>query len=384
MLKKTLKYNDILKKNINFVTSSVLTRKNTKQYKLNQIKSFMTLTGIILLLLAGFAQGSFGMGMKNQKPLSWESFWFIYSLFAMLFIPVIWGYAGSAEFFNAIFSSDAGVIGKAMLLGFLWGIGGILFGVSVNYVGVSITNGVVMGLAGGLGAIIPLFGIEGVTSTPSFSYVIIGVLIMLVGVALSAYSGILRNKEQSKGADAASSEQSKGVLVKGLIIVVTSGVLSSLLNIGFSEAQPIVAKAQQLGISEASVAIPSQAVVVFGGLLMNLLYAGYLLTKNKTWGEFGKLGQAGNGKAAMWAVITGLLWFLPLGLMGIVATSIGEFGNAITWPVMLALSVIFGNIWGFLSGEWKGSKVSFIVMCVSAVILIIACLILTFKDALAA
>lgn len=343
----------------------------------------MTLTGIILLLLAGFAQGSFGLGMKKQNPLSWEAFWFIYSLFAMLIFPIAWGAVSSTSFFDAIFSAPSNVIFTSMLLGFLWGIGGILFGVGVGYVGVSITNGVVMGLAGGLGAIIPLFGIEGVTSQPSFIYVIIGVLIMLVGVALSAYSGILRDKEQNASAD--SSSKASGKAVTGMIIVLVSGVLSSLLNIGFEQAKPIELLGLDMGMSSSSAAIPSRAVVVFGGLLMNLGYATYLLCKNKTWGHLvPSKAPKGSNTAYTWAGITGLLWFLPLGLSGIVAVSIGEFGNVIAWPVMLSLSLIFGNIWGYVSGEWKGTKNSFNIMIVAAVILIAACLLLTFKDQIAA
>lgn len=341
----------------------------------------MTLTGIILLLLAGFAQGSFGMGMKNQKPLSWEAFWLVYSIAAMLVIPVIWGVVASGSFFEAIFATDFATLSTSMLLGFLWGIGGILFGMSVNYVGVSITNGVVMGLAGGLGAIIPLLGIDGVTSQPSFPYVIIGVAIMLVGVAMSAYSGILRDKEQ--GASSEEGSKNKKLLVKGMIIVTISGVFSALLNVGFEEATPVVENAKALGMSDASAAIPSRAVVVFGGLIMNLGYAVYLLCKNRTWSDFKKLDRA-KVKSITWAKITGLLWFLPLGLSGIVAASMGELGNVITWPVMLALSLVFGNIWGYVSGEWKGTKKSFIIMSLAAVVLIGACLILTFKDSLPA
>ncbi len=341
----------------------------------------MTVTGIILLLLAGFAQGSFGMGMKNQKPLSWEAFWFIYSIVAMLVIPIVWGLVASGSFFDAIFTTDGSTLFTSILLGFLWGIGGILFGVSVNYVGVSITNGVVMGLAGGLGAIIPLFGIAGASAQPSFPYVIIGVAIMLVGVAMSAYSGILRDKEQGQSSEGGSKD--KSLLVKGMILVTLSGVLSSLLNIGFEAATPVLANAKAMGMSDAAAAIPPRAVVVFGGLLMNLGYAIFLLCKNNTWSDFTNLSGA-RVKSVVWAKLTGLLWFLPLGLSGIVASSIGEMGNVITWPVMLALSLIFGNVWGYVSGEWKGTKNSFKVMTAAAFVLIVACLILTFKDSLPA
>ena len=168
-------------------------------------------------------------------------------------------------------------------------------------------------------------------------------------------------------------------MVKGLVIVVSSGTLSSLLNVGFEAAIPIIDNAKSLGATYSASSIPARAVVVFGGLLMNAGYAIFLLCKNKTWGDF-SFKQQGSITASVWAVITGFLWFLPLGLSGIVSVSIGELGNVITWPVMLSLSLIFGNIWGYLTGEWKNTKHSFLLMIVASVILIAACMILTFKD----
>ncbi len=340
----------------------------------------MTTTGLILLLLAGFAQGTFGLGMKKQAPLSWEAFWLIYSLVAMLIVPLIWGVASTDQFFAAILSTDSRTLFIAILLGFLWGIGGILFGVSVKYVGVSITNGIVMGLAGGLGAIVPLLGVEGATEDSSFIFVVVGVLVMILGVIISAYAGMIRDKEQKHEDISVKTTHNFKV---GLLIVIASGVLSALLNVGFEAANPIVANATALGASDVASSLPARAVVVFGGLLMNVGYAIYLLCKNNTWSDFSKVTDKEYIGSVVWAKITGLLWFLPLGLAGIVSVSIGELGNVITWPVMLALSLIFGNIWGYVTGEWKGAKRSFTLMIVASAILIIACLMLTFKEFLA-
>jgi len=348
----------------------------------------MSILGVFLLICAGFAQGTFGLGMKKQAPMKWESFWLLYSLIGMVIVPLIWGLLSSGVFFQSIAAAPGPAIAKALVLGFLWGVGGIMFGLSVRLVGVSITMGVVMGLAGGLGALIPLLGIKGVTSDPTLPYVLIGVAVMLVGVWLTALSGIKREKEQN----ASQARQGAGVnnndadnnktLRKGLILVIVTGVLSSLLNIGFEAAEPIRARAQALGATPEGASLPARAVVVFGGFLMNAGYAAWLLFRNRSWGDvlfFRSAAPAGASKSAGWSVITGILWFLPLGLAGIVAASLGSMGNAITWPVMLGLSLIFGNLWGYLSGEWKGAKRAFTLMIISAVVLIIACLILTFK-----
>lgn len=128
----------------------------------------MSELGLVLLLLAGFASRVFWLRYEETVSIVMGLVWLIYSLFAMLVVPFVWGYAGFDSFMESILMTDSKVIMTSLLLGFLWGIGGILFGMSVSYVGISITNGVVMGLAGGLGAIIPLFGIEGATHQPSF------------------------------------------------------------------------------------------------------------------------------------------------------------------------------------------------------------------------
>ena len=338
----------------------------------------MSIFGIFLLLCAGFAQGTFGLGMKKQAPMKWESFWLIYSLIGMVLVPLIWGLLATDVFFQSIAATPWQTIVKALVLGFLWGIGGIMFGLSVKMMGVSITMGVVMGLAGGLGAIVPLLGIEGVSSDPSLPYVLLGVGVMLVGVWLTALSGVKREKEQN----VLQQGENKN-LTKGIILVVVTGVLSSLLNIGFEAAEPIRSQAQSLGASPEASSLPARAVVVFGGFLMNAGYAIWLLFRNRSWGDmllFSASAPKGALKATGWAHITGILWFIPLGLAGIVAASLGSMGNAITWPVMLGLSLIFGNLWGYLSGEWKGAKRAFTLMIFSAVLLLVACLILTFKE----
>ena len=98
----------------------------------------------------------------------------------------------SFRLFEIISNSPKDAIYLAMLFGFLWGIGGIMFGVSVPYIGLSLTMGIVMGLAGSAGSLIPLFQIENFTSQPSFPYIIGGLLISLIGVAITAKAGIVQ------------------------------------------------------------------------------------------------------------------------------------------------------------------------------------------------
>lgn len=59
-----------------------------------------------------------------------------------------------------------GAVTLGALFGFLWGIGGILFGLSVSYVGLSLTYGIVMGLAGSIGSLVPLVQSEAAQIPP--------------------------------------------------------------------------------------------------------------------------------------------------------------------------------------------------------------------------
>ena len=88
----------------------------------------------LLLIFASFFQGTFGLGMKYMNPMSWESWWVIHVLVAMILFPMIWAYIAIPDLFEIISSSPRDAIFWAMALGFAWGVGGIMFGVSVPYI----------------------------------------------------------------------------------------------------------------------------------------------------------------------------------------------------------------------------------------------------------
>ena len=107
----------------------------------------------LLIIIASLFQGSFGLGMKYMNPLKWESWWVVHVFIAMVLFPIIWTFIAVPESFEiidqAFNNSNSDVVravNLAMFFGFAWGIGGILFGVSVPYIGLSLTMGIVMGL----------------------------------------------------------------------------------------------------------------------------------------------------------------------------------------------------------------------------------------------
>jgi len=320
----------------------------------------------LLLIFASFFQGTFGLGMKYMNPMSWESWWVIHVLVAMILFPMIWAFIVIPDLFDIIASSPKDAIYSAMLYGFLWGIGGIMFGVSVPYIGLSLTMGIVMGLAGSAGSLIPLFQIENATSQPSFPYIIGGLIISLIGVAITAKAGIDRDKLTN------SSSKSKNIL-KGLLIAVTCGLLSSLLNVGFANAAPIAEKAQEFGVITRNSSLAAWVVVLWGAFIMNFSYAVLLLFKNNSWSTFSLKNSL---NAYKWSLIAGFCWFAALGVYGQGAALLGEIGPVIGWPILLGLSLIISNYWAYNAGEWDNAQKPFNKLLIGLFVLIISAVVL--------
>ena len=322
----------------------------------------------VLLIFASFFQGSFGLGMKYMSPLSWEAWWLIHVTIAMIIFPFLWAIIVVPNLFDIISSSPIESIQMAMLYGFLWGIGGIMFGVSVPYIGLSLTMGIVMGLAGSVGSLIPFFQGSNSTSDPVFSYVLGGLLISLVGVALTAKAGIDRDKLQNSN-----DSNNKSNITKGILIAVVCGVLSALLNVGFSNAAPIAKTAEDFGVITRNSSLVAWVVVLWGAFLMNALYCIYLLFKNNSWNSFNPVNSF---KAYRWSVIAGLCWFAALGVYGQGAALLGDIGPVIGWPILLGLSLIISNFWAYRAGEWKNAKKPFNLLLIGLIVLIFSAIVL--------
>lgn len=324
---------------------------------------------LLLVIVASLFLGSFGLGMKYMDPLPWEAWWLVHSVVGMLIFPLTWALITVPTLFTVISSSPPAAIQS-----------GMLFGVSVRHVGVSITYGIVMGLAGAAGSLIPLAQIENVTSHPALPYVVGGVLVMLVGGGICCAAGVKRER-LAAGATTARSAAAAKASKAGLLIAITSGVLSSLINVGFSNAAPGADQAVKAGALTRNSALAAWVVVLLGAAVMNVGYASFKLTRNKTWGSF---ATPGSGKAYMWAVVSALLWFGSLGIYGQGETLMGPIGPVIGWPILLGLSLIASNALGFFTGEWKTAGGPFRLMIGGIAILIVACAIIGYANRVSA
>ena len=113
------------------------------------------LLGILFHSIGGFASGSFYMPFNKVKGWAWESFWIVGGLFSWLIVPPLAAYLTIPHFGAIIASASSQILVITFVMGLLWGIGGLTYGLGVRYLGMSLGNSVVLGFCSAFGAVVP-------------------------------------------------------------------------------------------------------------------------------------------------------------------------------------------------------------------------------------
>ena len=332
------------------------------------------LAGLLLILIAGLFQGTYGLGMKKFQPLAWEAFWLLFIILSMIIIPL-----GVIRFLvpdlvaalKAVDQQDATI---AIVMGALWGIGAIFWGKAIVYLGLSLTYGIGMSLTAISGSIGMLFSLENGWSNPAVPYIIGGVFVMVIGVGFITKAGLIRDK---KSAEQETNEAGNKYFMIALVGIFLSGIFSGLLNIGFNRVSAAAEEAVNQGASAANASLVQWLFVFAGGFVIQLLYSLYLLFRNKTFNTFSGKGV---GKALLITFGTALFWFAALAIYGQGATVMGELGPVVGWSMFLAVALIVSNIWGLVTGEWKGMPRALRMLNIGNVILIASWVLLGYAN----
>lgn len=91
------------------------------------------------------------------------------------------------------------------------------------------------------------------------------------------------------------------------------------------------------------------AVSLFAGAIVNIAYAAYLLTRNKSWHVF-----AESGKEVGLAVVIGINLSVATTLMYKGMLLLGALGASVGFGIQQAMQMTGGQAVGFISGEWRG------------------------------
>ncbi len=331
--------------------------------------------GLLIIAVGAFCQSSSYVPINRIKQWSWESYWIVQGVFAWLVFPILGALlavpAGHSlcELFT---SENTFSIFMTILFGALWGIGGLTFGLSMRYLGVALGQSIALGTCSGLGTVLGpvmlhVFYPEANHLQSLTAAVIIGVVVMLLGIAIIGYAGSLKA--------ASLSEEEKKAAVKdfnfpkGIAIALLAGFMSGCFNVGLSFGG-------ELHFAETGdmyKTLPATMLVTFGGFFTNAIYCFYQNAKNHTWSDYRNGSVWGNN--LVFCALAGLLWYsqffgLSLG-KGFLTSSPALMTFA--WCILMALNVTFSNVWGIILKEWKGcSSKTIAVLLVGIVVLIIS------------
>ncbi len=316
--------------------------------------------GIIFHTIGGISSGSFYMPYNKVKGWAWENFWLVGGLFSWLIVPPIAAYLTVPNFSEIISETAPTVKNFTYLMGLLWGIGGLTYGLGVRYLGMSLGNSVVLGFCSAFGALVPsiYYNFNPTQGKTSFTdmlsnsggqLVLLGVAVCLTGIAISGKAGMMKENELTT--EQKQSSTAEFSLVKGLIIAIISGILSSFFNFGIEAGKPMAEEAVRQGFDPLFQNNVTYIVILWGGLTTNFIWCMYLHFKNKTFGQYTKPNTpiAAN---TFFCALAGTLWFLQFFFYGMGESKLGN--GASSWILHMATIILTANAWGLYLKEWSG------------------------------
>lgn len=300
--------------------------------------------GLLIIAVGSFCQSSSYVPIKKVREWSWESFWLVQGVFAWIVFPLLGALLAVPEGYTLIeaYSTNTRDALLAMLFGVLWGVGGLTFGLSMRYLGVSLGQSISLGTCAALGTILtPLFmGTPGDLTMP----VIVGVAVTLAGIAIIGVAGSMR----AKSAGETVKEFNFG---KGITVALIAGLMSACFSIGLGFGSSLCFAETP----EIYRTLPATLLVTLGGFVTNAVYCLWQNGKNHTFGDY--------GKKALWAnnltfcALAGLLWYSQFFGLALGKGFLTGSATLLTfsWCILMSLNVTFSNVWGIILKEWKGT-----------------------------
>jgi L-rhamnose-H+ transport protein len=316
--------------------------------------------GVLFHSLGGVAAGSFYMPYNKVKKWAWESYWMVGGTVSWLIVPPLAAWLTVPGFAEIIAASSGQILYFTFAMGLLWGVGGLSYGLGIRYLGMSLGNSVVLGFCAAFGAIVPsiyynLNPTEGKISftdmmaTSGGQLVLLGVLVCLIGIAISGKAGMMKENELSEA------EKKKTIaefsLYKGLAIAVLSGILSSFFNFGIEAGKPLADAAVEAGYNPLYQNNVTFVVILWGGLTTNLIWTTILSIKNKSYTDFTNKSTP-IAKNILFSALAGGIWFLQFFFYGMGESKLGN--GASSWILHMSTIILTANMWGIYRKEWNG------------------------------
>ncbi len=339
--------------------------------------------GVFLHAIGGLAAGSFYIPFKRVKRWAWESYWMVQGLAAWIVMPTLVSIWTVPHLADVMWGIDPATAAKVYLFGALWGIGGLTFGLSVRYLGMSLGYAVALGFCAAFGTLVPPLAdgeIGALFGSASGLSILAGVAVCLAGIAVCGYAGIRKERELTEGEK--KETVAEFALAKGVMVAMFAGVMSACMAFAFKEGKPIADAAREAG-SEIFVNNPIYIIAMAGGFTTNFIWCLILNVKNKSVADY-VTGPAG-GTAVNYALasLAGMIWYLQFFFYGMGTTQMGAYDYS-SWTVHMAFIIVFSNLWGIRFKEWKGvSRATMLTVWIGIGVLILSTMVIGLGNYLA-
>lgn len=363
--------------------------------------------GVLFHWLGGLASGSFYVPYKGVKHWAWETYWLAGGFFSWIIAPWILALFLTRDLFAVLGQAPGSALFWAFFFGLLWGVGGLTFGLTMRYLGLSLGMAVVLGLCAAFGTLMPpIFRGQFMTlvvGTSSGRVILFGIFVCLAGITAAGLAGISKERVMSPEQQKAAIQEFD--LRKGIGVALLSGVMSACFAYGLTAGDPIKALTLQHGTAKLWQGLPVLVVVLVGGFLTNFIWCLILLTRNQTGYQFFSSqirrdgyndepiletaldapsrevvehidpAQPAHTQAAVMerpaalplvrapmlrnyllCALAGTTWYFQFFFYTMGESQMGRYGFS-SWTLHMASIIIFSSLWGIGFKEWRGAGV---------------------------
>lgn len=311
--------------------------------------------GIFWVLLAAIMLGFYAYPSKFVKNYAVENLWSGFWLLAMFVVPIISTFALVDNLGETYKQVPNSIFLTIFALSILWGIGNLLWGISISKIGMALGFSLLIGVATLSGSILPFFmgGAEKLGTTGGM-VILTGIFIIMLGIIANGKAGLLREKNENS--DSEKNSSNKNSMRNGIILCIIGGICAAGFNLAYHVADNIghigqISQEQygnQPWIARLAVMLPS----FIGSGIAIMIYFSYELTKNKSWSNFNHKNSPRN---IFYLLIMAMVYCASLIIYGLGAYELGPLGTSVGFAIFQTGCIMVANLLGIFSGEWKNA-----------------------------
>lgn len=333
-------------------------------------------TGVVYHWIGGLAAASFYVAFRGVRHWSWETYWLVGGFFSWILAPWALGLWLTDDLIGSVLSAPGSALFWAWFFGLLWGIGGLTFGLTMRYLGMSLGYGLALGTSAVCGTLIPpIFRGEfgAILGQVGGRMTLLGLAVCMIGIVLAALAGLRKERELPDVEKKASVKEFN--FRKGIAFALFCGVMSACMAFALEAANPIADASAQAGTPVLWTGLPKLVVILLGGFTSNAIWCVVLNRRRRTGAEYFSPRTVVGARVPLFVnllfcALAGVTWYFQFFFYTMGETQMGNFGFT-SWTLHMASIIIFSSFWGIVLKEWRGTSRGTHLLILSGILVLI-------------